>query len=60
MRATRTAITFVKYLLWTAVAAAINAAVERLGDLQLPAIYVPILAAVLKSIATFVATREPK
>ena len=57
MKAQKSAATFVKYLIWTAVAAAISYATEHLTDLNLPMYYVPVLAALLKSIATYVATQ---
>ena len=51
------AMTFLKYLLWTIVAAAIQALIDNLGGFKIPVYYVPIIASFLKSIATFVATQ---
>jgi len=46
-----------KYLLWTTVAAIATGLLERIGDLDIPTIWVPILAAILKSMATWAATQ---
>jgi len=48
--------TFGKYLFWTAVSAVVVAAGSSLGNLNLPPVIVPLVAAALKSIATFAAT----
>jgi hypothetical protein len=50
--------TLIKFLLWTAVAAVCTAAVDRLADVNIPVVYVPIVAAVLKSIATYAQTNS--
>lgn len=49
--ATKTAI---KYLFWYGVAATSQQALQIVGNVGIPDIYVPIAAAVLKAIATFV------
>ncbi len=53
----KSAVSFGKYLLWYAVSAALQQAIEKLGSVGIPDIYVPIAAAVLKAGATWVATR---
>lgn len=49
-----------KYVFWTAVAAAIQAALNALAKIELPAYYVPVIAAILKAAATWVATQTPE
>jgi hypothetical protein len=58
----RAVISWVKYLAWTGVAALIQAAIENVGNMQLPVWFTPILGSVLKAAATFVATQvvQPK
>lgn len=58
MRAQKTLATFLKYLFWTVVAAAIKWTIDNIGNLNIPIEYVPLVAAVLKSIATWVATQD--
>lgn len=57
MRTQKTLATFFKYLAWTAVAAALTYATDHLADVNIPGFYVPLLAALLKSLATWVATQ---
>jgi hypothetical protein len=46
-----------KFLFWTLVAAVIRAVIDNLTSFQIPELYVPIIGAVLKGIATWVATQ---
>jgi len=50
--------TFFKYMLWTAIAAGIAYAANNLSDLQLPEWSVPIMGAILKAAATWIATKR--
>ena len=47
-----------KYLFWTAVAGVIQALIDALPGLDLPILWVPIIAAVLTGAATLVATKQ--
>jgi 3-methyladenine DNA glycosylase AlkD len=47
---------FAKYLFWFLVAAAIDWMLANIGLLHLPDLWVPVIAAVLKGLATWVAT----
>jgi hypothetical protein len=49
--------TLVKYLIWTGIAAISTAAIDKIGDVNIPVIVVPLVAALLKAIATFAATQ---
>ena len=49
--------TFGKYVFWTAMAAAIQAAINGLSGIELPLWMVPLLGAALKAAATYVATQ---
>lgn len=48
--------TLAKFVFWTAVAAGLQKLIEVVGNVGIPDIYVPIVAAVLKAAATYVAT----
>ena len=45
-----------KYLFWTAIAAIATGLANHLAGLAIPDIYVPLIGAILKSIATYAAT----
>lgn len=47
-----------KYLFWTAVAGVVQALIDALPGLDLPILWVPIIAAALKGAATWVATKQ--
>ncbi len=49
--------TFLKYVLWTAVAAGITAAIDTLATLKIPPYVTLLLAALLKTAATAVQTK---
>jgi len=51
--------TFGKYLVWTGVALVIDWAAANLGLFHMPTFVVPLLAAFLKSAATYWATQKP-
>lgn len=53
----RSLVTFVKFLVWYGVAAALQQAIQQVGNVGIPDVYVPIAAAVLKAAATWVATQ---
>jgi hypothetical protein len=53
----RAIVTLLKYAAWTALSAGLVYVTNHLADLKLPDVYIPIIAAVLKSIATYVATQ---
>ena len=46
-----------KFLFWTVVAAVIRAVIDNLFRFNIPEIYVPLIGAVLKGVATWVATQ---
>ena len=50
--------TFGKYLLWTMVAAGLTYATDNLTAMELPTWVTPVIAAALKSAATYVATQK--
>ena len=50
--------TWAKFLFWYVLAVAIEQAIQTIGNIGIPDVYVPIAAAVLKAIATFVATKR--
>jgi hypothetical protein len=50
--------TFGKYAFWTLVVIAVDWIGKNLGLFNMPDIYVPLIAAILKSIATFAATQQ--
>lgn len=50
--------TWAKFLFWYAVAAILEQAIQTIGNIGIPDMWVPIAAAVLKAIATFVATKR--
>jgi hypothetical protein len=50
--------TFIKYALWTGVAAVIDYAAANIADVSLPTWAVPVMAAFLKSAATYCATQK--
>ena len=56
MKLSKATLTFVKYLFWTAMAAGIAALSGNLDHLSIPTMLIPIAAAFLKSIATYVET----
>lgn len=58
MKLSKSLATFGKYLFWTAVAAAIQGAINHLAALHLPDILIPFIGALLKAAATWVATEE--
>ena len=57
MKLSKATLTFAKYIVWTAVSAGLAAVITNLGGLHVPTILIPIVAAMLKSIATYVATQ---
>jgi uncharacterized membrane protein YjfL (UPF0719 family) len=46
-----------KYLFWTIIAAVVKALLDNITKFNLPEIYVPVIGAILKGIATWVATQ---
>jgi hypothetical protein len=46
-----------KYLFWTVVAAVLRYVIDNLFAFKIPELYVPLIGAVLKGIATWVATQ---
>jgi len=52
----RSLLTAAKYIFWTALAAAIQSAINTLPKVELPVWVVPIIGVALKSAATYVAT----
>jgi hypothetical protein len=50
--------TFFKFLFWTVLAAALQFTIEHLADLQLPVALIPIVGALLKAVATWIATQQ--
>lgn len=57
MRIQKSLATFAKYLIWTAIAAVIQVTLDNLGNLSIPIWVIPLVASLLKSIATYVATQ---
>lgn len=55
-RITASAKTIGKYLFWTGVAAAASAAVQNLTEWNVPTLLIPVIASVLKGVATYAAT----
>ncbi len=53
----KTIMTFIKYLVWTGVAAILQAALVALTTLDLPLWIIPLIASVLKAAATYVASK---
>lgn len=46
-----------KFLFWTLVAAMLRAVIDNLFRFNIPEVYIPIIGAVLKGVATWVATQ---
>lgn len=57
MRIQKTVATFGKYLFWTVIAAGLQLTIDNLGHLDIPIWVIPLVASILKSAATFVATK---
>lgn len=56
---TKSLLSFGKMLLWTAAGAAVTAAINELPNVQLPYEWLsPIIGAVLKGLATLIATKK--
>lgn len=56
MKLSKAGMSTLKYVFWTGVGAGLVALTGNLNDVGVPTILVPIVAAILKGIATFVAT----
>ena len=56
MKLSKAGMSTLKYVFWTGVAAGLVALTGNLNDVGVPTILVPIIAAILKGIATFAAT----
>lgn len=56
--ASKTVLTFVKYLLWTGAAAIVAKVADLVPGWHVPDIYIPLIGAGLKSTATWIATRK--
>ena len=57
MKLSKATLSFVKYLLWTGTAALLAALTGNLDHLSIPTMLIPVVAAVLKGAATYVATK---
>ena len=57
MKLNKSIMTFIKYLAWTGIAFVVQTALDGLYRLDLPMYSIPIIASVLKAIATYVATQ---
>jgi hypothetical protein len=58
MKLNKSLMSVFKYLAWTAVAALIAALSGNLDHLSVPVFLIPIVASLLKGIATFIATQQ--
>lgn len=58
MRLNKSIMTFVKYLAWTGIAVLVQTALDGLYRLELPIYSIPIIASVLKAIATYAVTQK--
>lgn len=56
MKLSKATLSTIKYIVWTAIAAGLVALTGNLDHVGIPTLLVPVVAAILKGVATYVAT----